>query len=466
MSATGAGDGGVRVGGAPNPARDAALALYRGIEDDYRRAIEATGVSFAPRDVRRERARALMARIEAADGRVRNGGASVASGFLSRACAACTGACVSRSFALTNNCHRDCFFCFNPNQEEFAYYCENPFPWRRQLDDLAAEGEPPACVALTGGEPLLMPDEAVAFFARARELFPDAHRRLYTAGDLLDRALLERLCDAGLDEVRFSVKHDDPPAALERVLGNLALARGVIGTVMVEMPVIPGTEDFMRGLLRRLDALGVDGVNLLEFCYPLWNWPVYESLGLTLRNPPYRVFFDYSYAGALAVEGSEEACLALMLWAREEGLDLGLHYCSLENKHRAQVRNVNEPHRGADARYAFDYGDFFLKAGVVFGPDRAPVRAALGKAGCADFLEDDAADATTFHPRWLTAAAAVRRPDGDLARPCVSSCLAVDDGGGLRLRELKLEPLEDAAPVQLDDVTAAADAAAGVTCWG
>lgn len=465
MSASAPAPGSEGFPSAPNPARDAVLALYRGIEDDHLRALGATGVAFAPRDERRERARALMAQVEAAGGRVRNGGASVASGFLSRACAACTGACVSRSFALTNNCHRDCFFCFNPNQEEFAYYCEHPFPWRRQLDDLAAEGEPPACVALTGGEPLLMADEAVAFFERARELFPDAHRRLYTSGDLLDRVLLGRLRDAGLDEVRFSVKQDDPPEALERVLGNLALARELIGTVMVEMPVIPGTEDFMRRLLVRLDAMGVDGANLLEFCYPLWNWPVYESMGLTLRNPPYRVFFDYSYAGALAVEGSEEACLELMLWARERGLGLGLHYCSLENKHRAQVRNVNEPHAGADPRYAFDYGDFFLKAGVVFGPDRAPVRAALRKAGCADFLEDDAGDATTFHPRWLAAAAAVRRADGAPAGPCVSSCLAVDDGGALRLRELKLEPLPDAAPVQLEDATVAADEAAGVTCW-
>ena len=455
------------AGEAPNPQRDAALALYRGIEDDYLRALAATGVAFAPRDEERARARALRAQVEAAGGRVRNGGASVASGFLSRACAACTGDCVSRSFALTNNCHRDCFFCFNPNQEDFAYWCEHPFPWRRLLDELAAEEPRPAAVALTGGEPLLMPDEAVAFFARARELFPDAHLRLYTAGDMLDRALLGRLRDAGMDEVRFSVKHDDAPAALERVLGNLALAREVIGTVMVEMPVIPGTEGFMRDLLRRLDALGVDGVNLLEFCYPLWNWPVYESMGLTLRNPPFRVFFDYSYAGALAVEGSEEACLELMAWARAEGLALGLHYCSLENKHRAQVRNVNEPHRDVDARYAFDYGDFFLKAGMVFGPDRAPVRAALREAGCRDFLEDEAAGSTTFHPRWLAAAAAVRRPDGGLARPCVSSSIAVaGEGGAVGLRELKLEPLEDAAPVQLDDATAPADAAAGITCWG
>ena len=446
---------------APNPALAAALDLYAGIEADYQRLLEDTGVAFAPRDDERREARELMAAVEQAGGRVRNGGASVASGFLSPACVACTGDCVSRSFALTNNCHRDCYFCFNPNQEEFAYYCEHPFPWRRQLDDLAAEEPEPAAVALTGGEPLLMPDEAVAFFARARELFPRAHRRLYTSGDLLDRDLLERLRDAGMDEIRFSVKQDDPEPLLEKVLANLALARELIDSVVVEMPVIPGTEDFMRHLLTRLDEMGVDGVNLLEFTYPLWNWPVYEAQGLTLRNPPFRVAFDYTYAGTLAVQGSEEACLRLMLWAREQGLRLGLHYCSLENKHRAQVRNANEPHRHIDARYAFDYDDFFLKTGLAFGPDREPVRAALRAAGCRDFLEDDAADCTSFHPRWLAAAASVRRASGEPACPCVSySIVAPGDGGAPRLRELKVERACDAPPVALRDRTAEGDAAA------
>ncbi|MFR0869201.1 MAG: radical SAM protein, partial [Adlercreutzia sp.] len=172
----------------------------------------------------------------------------MAIGPMSVACEACTGSCVSRSFALTNNCHRDCFFCFNPNQEDFAYWCERPFPWRRQLDDLAAEPGSPACIALTGGEPLLMADEAVAFFSRASELFPAAHLRLYTSGDLLSRELIDRLVRAGLHEIRFSVKQDDKPELLEKVLERMAWAREQVPTVMVEMPVIPGTDSFMKEL--------------------------------------------------------------------------------------------------------------------------------------------------------------------------------------------------------------------------
>ncbi len=448
---------------APQAAR-ATLDLYRSIEEDYRAAVEATGVTFAPEDRQRaERARLLEALL-ARGARVRNGGASVVVGPLSEGCVACTGNCVSRSFALTNNCHRDCFFCFNPNQEEFAYYCEHPFPWRRQLEELAAEAQSPRCVALTGGEPLLMPEETVAFFAYAKELFPQAHLRLYTSGDLLTQELLEELKAAGLDEIRFSVKHDDPEPLLEKVFERMAWARATLPVVMVEMPVIPGMEEFMRTLLKRLDALGVDGINLLEFTYAMWNWPVYESLGLTLKNPPLEVTYNYSYAGSLAVERSEEAALELMLWALDEGLTLSMHYCSLENKHRAQVRNINETEAAIHPCYGFDYEDFFLKTLLVFGEERASVRAALTKAGCKDFIEDRTADLTAFHPRWLSVAQGARVV-GESPHLFVSFNVVVkDEQGNAVLRELKVAPLEETLPIVLEDQGARQDEEAG--CLG
>lgn len=257
---------------------------------------------------------------------------------------------------------------------------------------------------------------------------------------------------AGLHEIRFSVKQDDEPVLLEKVLERVAWARESVPTVMVEMPVIPGTESFMEELLAKLDALGVDGINLLEFAYAMWNWPVFASLGLTLRNPPQRVLFDYTYAGALAVQDSEEACLRLMLWAREQGLRLSLHYCSLENKHRAQVRNVNEPFADIHPCYAFDYDDFFLKAAVAFDGDRAPVRRALERKGCSHFLEDAEGRSLTFHPRWLPLA---RAAVSESERLCVSFNIVADEGRSLR--ELKVEAASG-APVRLVDDTGLADA--------
>ena len=432
---------------AANPACDAAIALYEGIEREYIAAVEATGVTFAPRDEARERAAALVEDLRARGVRVRNAGASIVTGAISPACVFCTGDCVSQTLEISNNCHRDCYFCFNPNQDDFAYYCEHFYPWRKTLDNLAKGERAPRAVALTGGEPLLYPDQAVEFFTRARELFPDAHLRLYTSGDLLTEDMAVRLRDAGLDEIRFSVKLEDSPRMQEKVFAKMALAHEYIPTLMVEMPVMPGTAEEMHALLRRFEELGVYSVNLLEFTYPLWNWEAFAARGFTLKNPPFPVMYDYFYAGSLAVEGSEEEALGLMVWAADEGLTLGLHYCSLENKHRSQIRQTNQRHEHINPVYALDYGDFFLKTAQVFGPDRAPVKAALRAAGCRDFAEDAENHSLSFHPRWLAKARAVS-PD---ARFCISYNVVVDKNGTLMLRELKVEERRDAEPVQLSD---------------
>ena len=458
--------GGNLSGGNPsgaNPALDAAIALYEDIAREYVAAVEETGVTFAPRNEERAEARELLAQLEAAGARVRNGGASVVLGAISPACVACTGDCLSQTLEISNNCHRDCYFCFNPNQEDFAYYCEHMYPWRSQLDRLAAKGKPYTAVALTGGEPMLYPEETYAFFRRARKLFPDAHLRLYTSGDMLDAEKLTALRDAGLTEIRFSVKQEDPPRVQERVLSIMALAKEFIPCVMVEMPIIPGTEEEMHILLRRFDQIGVYSVNLLEFAYPLWNWEAFAARGFTLKNPPFDVMYDYVYAGSLAVEGSEELCLRLMLWAHAKGLALGMHYCSLENKHRSQIRQLNSGFAMANPAYAFDFGDYFLKTIQVFGADRSPVRGALRLLGCKDMVEDVEAQSLSFNPKWLPRLRHICASTGVAPRFCVSTNVMVEKNGVSMIRELKVVEIDpgDDHPVQTEDVTRASDEAAG-----
>ncbi len=443
--------------------RDETIALYQSIASEYFSALESTGVTFAAYDVERSRAKQLASRIVELGGRIRNGGASVIAGPASEACIACTGSCISRTMSITNDCHRDCYFCFNPNQVNFAYYCEHDFPWRDELSELYDEAseqgrlEDVKCLALSGGEPMLRPDEAYAFFERARELFPHVHLRMYTTGDMLDDEALSRLADSGINEIRFSVKLDDPEKAIDKIIGRMERAKTFVDTVMVEMPVIPGTEERMRELLKRLDEAGVDAVNLLEFTYPMWNWEAFSARGFTIKNPPFSVAYDYTYAGSLAVEGSEVACLKLMVWALEEGLSLGLHYCSLENKHRAQIRNENEPYANVSPCYALDYEDFFLKTAMVFGEDCGFVERRLRELGATDFLRDSSLPALSFHPMWIEAASKVLDSEGDPVSVCLSYNVAVPDGKGARLRELKVVSACDASSVLLSDDTARID---------
>lgn len=419
-----------------NEALSAALRSYDAVRDTYLKALEQHGVVFARPDAGKVERVRLRDELAARGALFCNAGASIRVGWVSRACEECTGNRGSETFSTTFKCHRDCYFCFNHNQADYEKFFREGCPWEEGLDRASRTYKHLACLGLTGGEPLLNLDDTIAFLKRARELFPDTHKRMYTSGDLLTEEGARRLRDAGLDEIRFSVKNDDPDKVQDRVIANMELAGRYIEDVMVEMPIVPGTQDEMQTLMRRFDAAGIRGMNLLEFCFPFHNWDEFARRGFLVRNPPFDVMYDYGYSGGLPIAGSEELALSLMLFAMDEGLSFGMHYCSLDNKHRSEMRQRNE--RGAHAVpcYSFDKGDFFLKAGKVFGEDRDAAYLALEAAGCTDFLSDDDERSLTFPLRYAFAL------EGTAVKAVASVNVLEDIEGGHYLRELALEPLD------------------------
>lgn len=88
-----------------------------------------------------------------------------------------------------------------------------------------------------------------------------------------------------------------PCAEHARTLDAIERAVAFIPDVMVEMPVGPHDGLAMKELLVRLDAMGVRGVNLLEFGFPLCNAEAFAERGLELRQNPYPILYNYWYAG-------------------------------------------------------------------------------------------------------------------------------------------------------------------------
>lgn len=415
-----------------NEALDRALAEYEAVGARYVAALKEKGLVFSSAGQGESRREELRAQLAERGVTFRNAGASLSVGHLSPACVECTGNRGSETFSTTFKCHRDCYFCFNHNQPDYQKFFDEGCPWEEGLERSARENETLACIGLTGGEPLLDFENAIRFLNEAERRFPGAHVRMYTSGDLLTEERAQRLRDAGLDEIRFSVKDDDKPEMQERVLAAMKLAKRYIPSVMVEMPVIPGAKEHMKDLFRAFQEVGIDGINLLEFCFPFCNWDEFRKRGFELRNPPFEVMYDYGYSGGLAVAGSEELILELMLWALDEGMTFGMHYCSLENKHRSEIRQKNERAMHAHPCLEFDEGDFFLKTGKVFGQDVAPARQVLEDAGCRDFMEDAQEESLAFPPRYLSALRGAKGADGDPVQPC--ECFFVyesEDGGYL-----------------------------------
>ena len=327
---------------------------------------------------------------------VRNNAKSLYVNAISPSCVACQTGIGSSTFFVSLKCHRDCFYCFNPNQEEYEHYREHKRDVIGELDELRQTTPRMGHIALTGGEPLLYKDETVRFFEHTRELYPDSHTRLYTSGDHIDREILESLQKSGLKEIRFSIRMHDLEKGQRYTYERIALAREYIPRVMVEMPVLPNTFEEMKDLLRELDRLGIFGINLLEFCFPLNNVDAFREKGYKIKARPFRVLYDYWYAGGLPIAGSETVCLDLIEFAVESGLKLGVHYCSLENKHTGQMYKQNSGHQ-LPRRVYFSQRDYFLKTAKVFGEDVTAVQKAFDKSGYRDYVISEQHNSLEFH---------------------------------------------------------------------
>jgi pyruvate formate-lyase activating enzyme-like uncharacterized protein len=350
-----------------NPAFASYAARYETIYADFMAQVSKTGIEIDPDDYERSRAE-ILERLQQKGAIFRNGGRSICINRISSACEACRTGLGSATFFISLQCHRDCFYCFNPNQENYAYYTQHQRDVAAELEQISQQGLKVNHLALTGGEPLLHKSQVMDFFRTAREKFPAAHTRLYTSGDHATPEVLQALKDAGLDEIRFSIRMHDLEKGHHLTFERIAQAKAYIPLVMVEMPVLPGTLEVMQEALLELDRLEIFSINLLEFCFPFSNADVFNRKSYRIKNRPYQVLYNYWYAGGLPIAKSELECLALLEFALDNDLKLGVHYCSLENKHTGQVYQQHA-NQVLPRRAHWSEKDYFLKSAKVFGED-------------------------------------------------------------------------------------------------
>ena len=414
-----------------NPVLKEYVRQYRDIYDSFTDQVEQFGLPFA--ENREAEIAELRKALSDAGVTVRNEGASLVHGEVCGACAACRTGVNSYTGILSLMCHRNCFFCFNPNQEEFENYSSAMKDWERELRKLYRQNPQMEYIALTGGEPLLHRDECIAFFRTARSLWPNASLRLYTSGDLLDESTLNELREAGVEEIRFSIKPDEEPERGERVWRNMALAKEVVPHVLVEMPVMPDAEEQMHEILKRLEEMGVYGINLLELCFPYNNAEAFRKRGYALRYPPYRTLYNFWYAGGLPIDGSEILALKLLLETAKNNSRLNVHYCSLENKHFGQVYQQNLGAADSDPTFVMSGKDFYLKTVKAFGKDAAEAERLFRAKHRTDWCRER--DFVRCSPECATL---LRKKDMELG---ISSCIREFREGESVIRELRIDPI-------------------------
>ncbi|ADD67470.1 Radical SAM domain protein [Denitrovibrio acetiphilus DSM 12809] len=280
-----------------------------------------------------------------------NAGKSIRYNYVSEACELCHKGDRSHTFITSLECSRYCYYCANLNQEESVF-----LPLKEQYD-AREDRQMLQSVGITGGEPFLFKKEVTGFVGYVKEDNPDCYIRIYTCGDYLDSTLLQELQMLGLDEIRISVKPDD---AVSTALDKISLCAEYIPHVVVEMPVFPDEEEYMQNLLISLQDTGAAGINLLEFLFPLNNEQVFAEKGYRLKHTPYHVIYNYDYPGGLPIAGSELLALRLIEFAAGEKLNIGVHYCALENKFTSQIYFQNSRIKLRNWEI-MDPNDFFIK---------------------------------------------------------------------------------------------------------
>ena len=225
---------------------------------------------------------------------------------------------------VTGLCGDNCFYCpVSPKRlyHDVSYVDEEPADnlWDvvEEAYRIGADG-----AAVTGGDPLAVPRRTVAVIRTLKEFMgPGFHVHLYTSGRYLTSDALRMLEDAGLDELRL---HPTVPG-LERVVEKaLRLRRSM--RVGVEVPAVPGWGERLWKLIKWLDSIGADFINLNELEVSERNIEALLERGLhPLRGRP-------------VVAGSEELALELVRRAEEEGLGITVHYCPASYKDRVQMR--------------------------------------------------------------------------------------------------------------------------------
>jgi hypothetical protein len=212
---------------------------------------------------------------------------------------------------------------------------QDPDPYLDYLHQFGFEG-----VGFSGGETLLVFEKLISFLERIGERFGDEmYTWIYTNGDLVDKAKLKRLREAGLDEVRVNV------SARKYDLKPVAMARQLINTVTVEIPAIPEDEERVKKCLLEMAQIGVDHLNVHQLTATKYNFK-----NLAKRN---YMFLPPIVFQEPPVCESEIMALRMIAFALEHDLRLPINYCS--HAYKARFQNLAIRKRAADiARKSYE----------------------------------------------------------------------------------------------------------------
>lgn len=218
--------------------------------------------------------------------------------------------------------------------------------------------EAKACSArgagITGGDPLVKLDRTIEYIKLLKKEFGKSfHIHLYTPLTLVNNKTLKRLCESGLDEIRFHPKLDN-----DKQWNKLELARKHKWEIGVEIPAIPGKEkqtkkliDFLKG---KIDFLNINELELADNAV----WRKKKSIKTKDR---------VSYA----IKGSHELAKKLIRYAAGKGIRT--HYCTCKLKDKVQLgKRILRRANNVKEKFDIVSSQGMITRGALYLPELTP----------------------------------------------------------------------------------------------
>lgn len=240
-------------------------------------------------------------------------------GGLSPGCRLCGEGAWSCLF-VNNLCNASCFYCPSAQKDRSIPGTGNlefnrPEAYADYVSAFNIKG-----VSFSGGEPTLSFDRVVRFLKTLRHRNGNAlYIWMYTNGILITGDKLKTLRDEGLDEIRFDI------GAVHYNLEKVRMAVGVIPRVTVEIPAVPEDVETLKRVVRDLDAMGVNFLNLHQLRCTGFNREKFIQRNYTFVHGP-----------GVAVLETELAALEIMAYTLDHGIRLPVNYCSFIYRHQFQ----------------------------------------------------------------------------------------------------------------------------------
>ncbi|NOR84949.1 radical SAM protein [archaeon] len=220
-------------------------------------------------------------------------------------------------------CHRGCYYCplsqkrkgkISASANEAEVKTDEDILKEAKLCDAKGTG-------ITGGEPLIHVNKTIHYIKLLKKHFGNSfHTHLYTSGDHADEKILKSLKEAGLDEIRYHIRHDNWNILKTPLSLNIKTG--------VEIPCIPGELEYLKKLVVHLDKIGVNFLNLNEF----------EMSELTAKDMT-KKGFETNGAWYNSVEGSKNQAEELLKFAAENTKNISIHFCNSKLKDAYQFKN-------------------------------------------------------------------------------------------------------------------------------